>query len=236
MDASPDRHALPLHIQISEMLIRDIQAGRLTDGERLPPERSMAGRLGISVGTLRRALADLTEKGMLERVQGSGNYVRARADAKSVYAFFRVELLEGGGLPTAELLSVDRVAKDPGLPAFGSSDEGFRIRRLRRLGGRPAVLEEIWLDGSRAVSIAPDDLSESLYLFYREKLGLWIVRAEDRLGQATVPDWAPEAFGPRPGAVTLLATRVSRAQDGAVAEASRNWIDSRIAAYVTRIS
>ena len=236
MDAIPDRHALPLHVQISEMLIRDIQAGRLTDGERLPPERAMAERLGISVGTLRRALADLTDKGMLERVQGSGNYVRARADAKSVYAFFRVELLEGGGLPTAELLSVDRVVKDPALPDFGRSDEGFRIRRLRRLNGRPAVLEEIWLDGSYADGIAAVDLSESLYLYYRERLNLWITRAEDRLGLGIVPDWAPKSFGPRPGDAATMATRVSWGQDGARAEASFNWIDSRVAAYVARIA
>ncbi|MBS0125604.1 GntR family transcriptional regulator [Thetidibacter halocola] len=230
-----DRHALPLHVQISEMLIRDINAGRLTDGERLPPERAFAERLGISVGTLRKALGDLADKGMLERVQGSGNYVRARTDAKSVYAFFRVELLEGGGLPTAELLSVERVTKDAGLPDFGSSPEGFRIRRLRRLSGKPAVLEEIWLDGTYAETIQPGDLRESLYLYYREALGLWITRAEDRLGLATMPDWAPDAFGLSPGAPTVMATRISWGQDGARAEVSRNWIDTNIATYVARI-
>ncbi len=229
-------HALPLHVQISEMLIREIQSGRLVDGERLPPERAFAAQLGIAVGTLRKALADLTEKGMLERVQGSGNYVRARADAQSVYAFFRVELLAGGGLPTAELLSVDRLPKPADLPAFGASDEGHRIRRLRSLSGTPAVLEEIWLDGGYADTVTPGDLSESLYLFYRERLGLWITRAEDRLGLAPVPDWAPTAFGVSPGNPALMATRISWSQDGASAEVSRNWIDTEVARYVARIA
>lgn len=228
-------HALPLYVQISEMLIRDIHAGRLSDGERLPPERDMAERLGISVGTLRKALADLADKGLLDRVQGSGNYVRARAGVESVYAFFRVELLEGGGLPTAELLSVARVSKDPSLPAFGESPDAHRIRRLRRLNGTPAVLEEIWLDGSYADHIAPRDLSESLYLFYRETLGLWITRAEDRVGLAPVPDWAPGTFAPRAGTACLMVTRVSRGQDGRLAEASRSWIDTDTAAYVARL-
>ncbi len=231
-----DRHALPLHVQISEMLIRDIHAGRLTDGERLPPERTFAENLGISVGTLRKALGDLSDKGMLERVQGSGNYVRAKTDAKSVYAFFRVELLEGGGLPTAELLSVERVTKPDDLPQFGQSAEAHRIRRLRRLGGQPAVLEEIWLDGGYAGRVVADDLSESLYLFYRETLGLWITRAEDRVGLAAVPDWAPDAFGPRPGDTAMMATRISWAQDGARAEVSRNWVDTDLARYVARIA
>ena len=61
--ASQSPTALPLYVQISELLIRDIAAGRLIDGERLPPEREMAEELGISIGTLRKALADLTQKG-----------------------------------------------------------------------------------------------------------------------------------------------------------------------------
>ena len=40
--ASQTSTALPLYVQISELLIRDIAAGRLIDGERLPPERDMA--------------------------------------------------------------------------------------------------------------------------------------------------------------------------------------------------
>lgn len=228
--------SLPLYVQLSEFLIREIVAGRYADGERLPPERDLARQLDTSVGTLRKALADLTDKGMLERRQGSGNYVRAATRPDSVYSFFRVELLEGGGLPTALLLSVDRVEKPADLPFFGPHSHAHRIRRLRALSGQPCVLEEIFLDASRAARITRADLSESLYLFYRERLGLWIQRAEDRLTQALVPDWAPDAFGPRPGTPCLMATRVSVARDGTPAEASRNWIDTSRAAYVARIT
>lgn len=227
--------ALPLYLQISELLIRDIAAGRLIDGERLPPERDMAAGLGIAVGTLRQALKELAAKGMLKRVQGSGNYVRARTDVESVYALFRLELAEGGGLPTAQVLAVDRMAKPAHLPAFGTSDEGHRIRRLRFLSGVPAAVEEIWLDAGYAPRIAPEDLSESLYLFYRTRLGLWIARAEDRLGQGALPDWAPAAFPHSPGTALPEITRVSWAQDGAGAEVSLTWFDPERVRYVARL-
>lgn len=162
----PNTGDLPKYIQISELLIRDIQAGRLLDGERLPPERDMARSMGISVGTLRKALAVMTEKGLLQRLQGSGNYVRRKEDQQSIYAFLHLELTEGGGLPTAEILSVDTMVKPADLPEFGSSDRGHRIRRFRRLSGRPAAIEEIWLDGSYIDKLRADQLSESLYLFY----------------------------------------------------------------------
>lgn len=227
--------SLPIYVQITELLVRDIAAGRLIDGEKLRPERDMAEELGIAVGTLRKALAELQNRGLLERIQGSGNYVRAISDPKSVYAMFRLELLGGGGLPTAEILSIDRLPKPDGLPTFGTSEEAHRIRRLRRLSGRPAALEEIWLDGSYVESIDPEAVSESLYLFYRTKLSLWIARAEDQIGLDMVPDWAPASFGQKPGAPTTHIQRISQDQEGARAEVSRTWLDHTVARYVSRL-
>jgi GntR family transcriptional regulator len=227
--------ALPLYLQISELLIRDIAAGRLIDGERLPPERDMAANLGIAVGTLRQALGALASKGLVERIQGSGNYIRAKADPSSVYALLRIELLSGGGLPTARVLSVDRLPKDPGLPAFGTSPEGHRIRRLRFLSGTVAAVEEIWLDGALLDHLAADDLSDSLYLFYRQRLNLWIARAEDRVGLGTVPDWAPPEFPHKPGTPLPKITRITWGQDGQSVEASFTWYDPEKVAYVARL-
>lgn len=227
--------SLPIYLQITELLVRDIAAGRLIDGEKLPPERDMAAELGIAVGTLRKALAELQNRGLLERVQGSGNYVRAIADPKSVYAMFRLELIDGGGLPTAEVLTVDRLRKPPELPKFGRSPEAHRIRRLRRLNGRPAAVEEIWLDGSFADVLTRETLSESLYLFYRTSLSLWIVRAEDQVGLDRVPDWAPEPFGQRPGSPVPHVLRISSDQNGERAEVSRSWFDHTVARYVARL-
>ncbi|MCJ8237974.1 GntR family transcriptional regulator [Peteryoungia algae] len=237
----PQNHAtqppgsLPIYVQITELLVRDIAAGRLIDGEKLPPERDMAEELGIAVGTLRKALAELQNRGLLERVQGSGNYVRAISDPQSVYALFRLELLGGGGLPTAEILTIDRLEKPADLPAFGRSGEAHRIRRLRRLSGKPAALEEIWLDGSYIDAIEREAVSESLYLFYRTKLSLWIARAEDQIGLDLVPDWAPSIFGQAPGAAVTHIQRISQDQEGFRAEVSRTWLDHNIARYVSRL-
>ena len=229
------KNALPTYVQISEMLIRDISSGRYVNGARLPPERSMALGLGVSVGTLRKSLADMSRKGLLEKRQGSGNYVKTNSQPSSVYSFFRVELIAGGGLPTAAVLSVERVTKPAGFPSFGNSAEAHCIRRLRRLNGRPAVLEEIWLDGDQSSSIVPEDLSESLYLFYRTALKLWISEVEDQLTVKAVPDWSPVEFEIAVGAPALCAQRLSRAQSGAAVEYSLSWIDTKIARYVARI-
>ena len=231
----PDQTSLPRYLQVAETLIRDIAAGHLPDGARLPPEREMAAEWHVSVGTLRKALARLDAAGLLERIQGSGNYVRHAAQEKGLYAFFRLEKIAGGGLPTAELLSVERRAKEADMPAFGTAPDAHRIRRLRRIGGTPAVLEEIWLDGDATASIDRADLSESLYLYYSQKLGITITGAEDRVGVAPVPDWVPPAATLSPGVPAGFIERLGQDAGGARLEYSRTWFDSRHVRYVARL-
>ncbi len=227
--------ALPKFIQLSEMLIREIAAGHLTDGARLPPERDMAEDLGVAVGTLRKALADVEAKGLLDRVQGSGNYVRHRPVVDSVYAFFRLEWLKGGGLPTAEVLSVDRLPKPVAFARLGGHAEGHRIIRLRFLDGVLIALEEIWLDGAQRDVVVVSDLSDSLYHFYRHELGLVIASVEDRIGVDVMPDWAPPAFHLKAGQTAGHIARVSWTAAKQPAEFSRTWFDPARATYISRM-
>ena len=231
----PNSQALPKFVAVSEMLIREIAAGHLADGARLPPEREMAADLGIAVGTLRKALAELEAKGLLERVQGSGNYVRHRADVASVYALFRLETLRGGGLPTARVLSVQRMPKPADAPAFGSGPDGHRIRRLRALDGDEMAVEEIWLDGAARERITASDLSDSLYAFYRDRLGIVIASVEDRIGVAALPDWTPVRYHLPGGTLVGYIERLSRTASGTAVEFSRTWFDPGKARYVSRM-
>jgi len=137
-------------------------------------------------------------------------------------------------LPSARVLSVGRLVKPAHLPGFGSA-EGHRIRRLRLLSGQVAALEEIWLDPRHADDLAAEDLSESLYLHHRNRLGLVIARAEDRVGQGPLPDWAPPDFPHAPGTPLPEILRLGWAQDGAPAETSLTWIDPTTTRYVARL-
>lgn len=234
--ARPTPAALPLYVQISELLIRDIAAGRLADGARLPPERRLAEDLSITVRTLRKALAILAEKGLLERRQGSGNYIRSNPQVQSVYSMFRLELADGGGgLPTARLLEVEEIDKPADLPPFGTASRATRIRRLRLLNRQPVAVEEIWLDAG-AGRLRRAQISDSLYHSYQQQLGFWITRAEDRVGLAPVPGWAPGDFGPPPGAPCPHVRRLSWAQAPAPVEFSRSWFDAARADYVQRLN
>ncbi|MEO1662047.1 MAG: GntR family transcriptional regulator [Pseudomonadota bacterium] len=227
--------ALPKTIQVSEMLIREIAAGLYPDGSRLPTERQMAHNLGVAVGTLRRALAILEERGLLHRVQGSGNYVQAKAEVQSVYEFFRLELLNGSGLPTADVLEVQRLPKPETLPTIGPGPLAHRIRRLRYLDETPVEVEEIWLDGRFVDCVRPQELRDSLYYYYKERLKTVIGSVTDSVGVSVVPDWTPDGFGLAVGAPCGLVERVSYDLSGAAVEYSRNWFNHQVCRYTNRL-
>ncbi|MCU4653584.1 GntR family transcriptional regulator [Roseibacterium sp. SDUM158016] len=233
MSADPHPGALPAYLRIAERLTIEIGAGRLAAGDRLPPERRMAAQNGVSMMTLRKALAVVAERGLIERRQGSGNYVRGGARNVGTYALFRLEAVPGGGgLPTARLLSLDEGPSPEALSDMPG--RAWRIRRLRALDGVPVAVEEIWLH-ARYGTLKASHLSESLYRFYRERLSLDILRAEDRVSVGPLPDWAPTELGPLPGDTMGLVERLAFDQYGKPAEASRTWFDPARARYHARV-
>ena len=202
---------LPRYVQISEFLAREIASGRLISGTRLVPERKMAEDLKTSVGTLRKALRRLEELGLLDRIHGSGNYVKQNNVDGSVYAMFRLELIGGGGLPRADILDITLKNKPKNLIPFGISDKATRIRRLRYLNDTVIALEEIWLDKSVG-DLREKNLSDSLYKYYGEYLGLWISKVEDFVSVGKVPKWSPASFSLNEGAVTGFVERLGWGQ------------------------
>jgi len=135
----------------------------------------------------------------------------------------------------AEIRDVVRMTKPSDAPDFGTAAQGHRIRRLRSLDGDLIAVEEIWLDGGLRQQITADDLSDSLYQFYRDALGVVIASVEDRIGVAPLPDWTPETFHLPAGVPVGFIERISWDSGGQPVEYSRTWFDNNRARYVSRM-
>ncbi|WEX86344.1 PLP-dependent aminotransferase family protein [Sinorhizobium garamanticum] len=72
------REAGPLYLSIADALAADIAAGGLKEGTRLPPQRALAGALGIDFTTVSRAYNEARARGLIEGRVGQGTYVKAR--------------------------------------------------------------------------------------------------------------------------------------------------------------
>ena len=230
---------LPIYIQIGELLHREIAAGHWLPGERLPVESELAANLGVAVGTLRKALAKLEKDGLLERRQGSGTYVKRAPSGRAIYQFFRLELPEGGGVPSADTLTCERISNPQIAKKLGveyADAHMWRIQRLRYLNSVPVAAEEIWIDHRHASQLTVDDLHESLYMHYREHFDFWISRVEDKVGCGPAPAWACDRLQLPSQSPLGLVERISWSNQDRVEEFSTTWFNPEVCQYVARWS
>jgi GntR family transcriptional regulator len=126
--ANLSRGGTSLHRQVYLVLRDRLLAGSFAAGAQLPTEPELCEQFGVSRITLRRAVADLVEEGLLERVQGRGTFVTARA-ATQQPAGTRGYVEETRALSSDTTL---RVLEFENLPA-----PGWVAGRLRLLPGEP---------------------------------------------------------------------------------------------------
>lgn len=121
---------LPLKEQAKRQLLALIEEGSLQPGDRLPPERELSERLGVSRGTVREAVQFMQALGILEVRHGSGTVVSQQLDDRhALRALWRSWTMEHVGR-VRELLEVRR-----GLDVFAAE-----LASRRQI---PAALEEM---------------------------------------------------------------------------------------------
>ena len=235
MTSAHHAQPLPVYQQIAELLVRQIKAGYWHTGERLPTEAALAQTLSVAVGTLRKSLALLEQQGVLERIQGSGTYVKSVQGTQQIYELFRLELTDGPGLPTAQILDVAPAKPEIGMP-LGDSAACWRVRRWRFLSQVPVALEEIWFPGKTLKTLSAAELGDSMYLFYQQRLSVWISRVEDQISAAPAPGWAPAASPLQTGDWAGYIERQSWTANNELAEFSKTWFDPKVCRYSSRLS
>jgi DNA-binding transcriptional MocR family regulator len=74
-----DRKSGPLFQSLALAIARDVQAGRLKGGDRLPPHRELADALGVTVTTVTRGYAEAQRRGLVRGEVGRGTFVEPAA-------------------------------------------------------------------------------------------------------------------------------------------------------------
>jgi DNA-binding transcriptional MocR family regulator len=80
-ELAPDR---PRYVAIADAIAADLAQGKLKAGDRLPPQRDLAWRLGVTVGTVTRAYQEAGRRGLLSGEVGRGSYLKDPARSRSV--------------------------------------------------------------------------------------------------------------------------------------------------------
>lgn len=138
----------PRYAQLRRRLQEAVRQGVLAPNTALPPEREIAELTGLSRVTVRKAMQDLVEKGVIVQRQGSGSFVRetvARVEQSLLNLTSFTEDMAQRGLETASVwLERGIVRASPRELEALELDPGAsiaRIYRLRVADGQPLALE-----------------------------------------------------------------------------------------------
>lgn len=63
------------YVKVADRIAEDIASGKLASGAALPGERAMTELYGVSIGTVRRAVRELRERGLVATLPAKGTYV-----------------------------------------------------------------------------------------------------------------------------------------------------------------
>jgi len=176
----------PLHIQARQHLLTLIEEGIYQPGQQLPSESDLAAQLGISRPTLREALFNLEQEGVIVRKHGVGTFVAPACDRRVQGGLERLEsvpaLAKRQGMSTQMLrLSVNRVPADDGVAERLTLEPEAPLTCVRRtiaVDGRPAVY---LVDYVSTAVLPPESLDET---FTGSVLDLLVRRNNIRVREA----------------------------------------------------
>lgn len=219
----------PLYLQVRDALLERIKDGRWKPGANLPSEIDLYRQLGVSLGTLRKALSVLETEQLIIREPGRGTFVR---DHQAGQALGRFNPIRGAdGAPLRGQVRSRQVKIAPPTPAERSAlrlkagDQVVRIDRIRVLNERPFAYEQVSLSERRFPGLAggaafPDELEE----LARDR-GLILARAEAKVRLTAASGAAAQALSLTEHAPVLSVERVAFDTDHEPIEAMTAYYD-----------
>jgi DNA-binding GntR family transcriptional regulator len=212
---------IPLYFQISERIKNAIMSGQLPPGSRLENEVSLCERLGLSRPTVRKAIQELVDKGLLVRRRGVGTQVVHGQVTRGVeLTSLHDDLIRSGKKPSTKLISLELQKADGNIAdqlACPVGTEVVRIERLRFADSAPVALMANWLPASfRNVSVS--DLEEiGLYQWLRMQ-GITIRVAKQRIGARKASAKETELLDVESGSALLTMDRTAYDDEGKAIE------------------
>lgn len=145
---------MPLWREIAQSLERRILSRELAPGDKLPTEFELSKQFMVNRHTVRRALADLQEKGIVESTQGRGSFVRRASPPLRLQRRprFTQNVRAGGREPRTEILKLavrPADSKQAGLLAIRAGEPVIVLERRRFVDDEPSALSQHVFSQSR---------------------------------------------------------------------------------------
>lgn len=212
---------VPLYYQVSSRLEKAIRSGIIGPGERLENEIAIGERLNLSRPTIRRAIQELVDKGLLVRRRGIGTQVvqsqmTRRVELTSLYE----DLKSSSREPGTDVLAHETVPANETVAARLGIEVGSEVvylRRRRLTDNVPVAIMENYLPVTFADITTAQLTAHGLYEILRAR-GVTIRVANQRIGARSAHDDEPKLLDIDSGSALLTMERVAYDVSGSAIE------------------
>jgi GntR family transcriptional regulator len=231
----------PLYVQLQRALIGAIESGKLTHADALPPERDIASELGLSRVTVRRAIGDLVEQGILSRRQGAGTFVAADSARRiqknfALISSFSEDMAARGWQASSSWLSKSAGSVSPEEALLFGLSPGtavYRFHRVRYADGAPLAIEHSTI---LAWALPSADLTHDSLYQALDEAGSRPVRAVQRLRAVLFDETQASLLDSEAGQPGLLIERRGFLADGRPIEITRSVYRGDAYDFVSELS
>jgi GntR family transcriptional regulator len=232
----------PLYAQVESVLASEISGKSLKPGNQLPTEDDLMARFGVSRITVRRAIQNLVNRGLVEIQRGRGTFVVQPKitqeltelsgfveDMKAIGRKATARLIEKKVVPASEI-----VARQLALP------KGTRVARIQRvrLGDRvPISFDETYLPLDIGKKIISNNLAvEPIFSLLERKYNIPLVEAEYRMEAVAAEEAVASALGIEQGSPMFLIERTSYSTAARPVDYEKLYYRGDLIRFVTRLA
>ena len=175
----------PLYLQVKDMLIQRIAAGAWKPGAAIPNEIELSRELGISVGTVRKALDEMESERLISRRQGRGTFVIDQTSNEQAVRFSNIR--DPDGIRIAGETESCTIAAGGGQRGRGAAccscamaSRCSGLHRVRTHNNAPLMVEDSTVPQARFPGLAQEnDVSPSIVVL-AHRYGVLLGRAEEK--------------------------------------------------------
>ncbi len=177
----------PLYAQVKDLMVHRLITNVWKAGMALPSENLLASEFGVSQGTVRKALDEMTAENLLVRRQGRGTFVAEHTQQRSLFHFLHlVGENDNRQMPQSQVISIAPATADALESKQLELDNGaavIRVCRVRSLNERPVIYETLTIPEAIFPGLNEQgaSLPNSLYSLYERQYGISVTRAIERL-------------------------------------------------------
>jgi GntR family transcriptional regulator len=214
---------------IAADLAAKIRDGHYAPGEALPAQRELSTAYGVTLMTLRQALRELSDEGLIVQQPGRGTFVAPPYPAYHLGSLRSLadDLREQGHeVRTTVIARAQRrvPARVAALLRAREAETGLRLERVRAFAGRRAIHQVSWVRGPHAAGLRDVDFSATSLYAALAAAGAAVARASETIRPGVLAADVARHLDDDEGAPVLVSDRITYGPDGTALVADRATI------------